>query len=137
MIPVNRNPSRRELRLFSLLWFPLLVMVAGSVLYWKAALPRTATCLWIAGAATAVVGFVFPVVAKYLFLVLSYLTYPIGWLVGNAMLAVIYFLIVFPIGLALKFKDFDPLGRHFDRAAKSYWKPRSTPTEKEQYFRQF
>ena len=52
-------------------------------------------------------------------------------------LAVVYYLVLFPIGLILRLRGYDPMQRRFDRSAKSYWTPREQEEGTERYFKQF
>ena len=68
---------------------------------------------------------------------MSYATFPIGLGVSHFILAVVYYLVLTPIGLLLRFSSYDPMGRRFDRSAKTYWTPHETEEGTERYFKQF
>lgn len=48
-----------------------------------------------------------------------------------------YFMLVTPLGLALKALGKDPMNRRIDKRAKSYWVARRGARPKASYFRQF
>lgn len=48
-------------------------------------------------------------------------------LVSPVMMAVIFYLVVTPMGLLMRWRGKDPLHRRFDRAATSYWIIRDPP----------
>ena len=62
---------------------------------------------------------------------------PIGWTVSHLVLAVIYFLILTPIGLVVRWFRPDPLGLKLDRERKTYWVPHDPGHDPKRYFRQF
>jgi hypothetical protein len=69
---------------------------------------------------------------------MSYLAWPIGFVVSHVVLALVYYLVLTPIGLAMRVFGYDPMRREFDRSAESYWIARDTAEIKaERYFRQF
>ena len=74
---------------------------------------------------------------RIVFLLASYATFPIGFVVSYVILAVVYYLVLTPIGLVLRLTGYDPMQRRFDRNAKTYWTPREQEESTEQYFRQF
>ena len=67
---------------------------------------------------------------------LSYATYPVGFVVSHAVLALVYFLALAPIGLTMRLLGHDPLSRKFEPGTKSYWKPRDGKRTAESYFNQ-
>lgn len=62
---------------------------------------------------------------------------PIGWTVSMALLAMVYFLVIMPIGLALRVFGHDPMQRGFDRERTSYWGEHPPPPEARRYYRQY
>ena len=63
--------------------------------------------------------------------------YPIGWIISHALLAIVYYLVITPIGLGMRLFGRDPLQRELHRSAKTYWTPRSTIKDTARYFQQF
>lgn len=62
---------------------------------------------------------------------------PIGWLVSRVVLAVVYFLVITPIGMIRRLRGHDPLSLRADQTATSYWITRNDRTDPASYFRQF
>jgi hypothetical protein len=52
-------------------------------------------------------------------------------------MAVVYYMLLTPVGLLLRLCGNDPLRRRLDRQATSYWTPRSQDVPLDRYFRQF
>ena len=67
---------------------------------------------------------------------MSYATYPVGFVISHVVLALVYFLVLTPIGLTMRLFGHDPLSRKFDPGARSYWKPRHETKPTESYFNQ-
>ncbi len=137
VLDIQWTPSPRELRQFAVIWFPAACAVVGSVVYLRAGALGAAACVWVFGAAVAVIGGARPRAVRPLYLALVCLTYPIGWAVSHILLALIFFAMFAPLGLFLRFLGRDPLQRRFDPEAESYWTPRPPARDPESYFRQF
>ncbi len=85
-----------------------------------------------------VVGWVIPSFMRLVFVGMSYLAWPIGFVVSHVVLAAVYYLVLTPIGLLMRVFGYDPMARRFDREAASYWHERATAgSEAKRYFRQF
>ncbi len=62
---------------------------------------------------------------------------PIGWTISHALLAVVFFFVLTPLGLAMRLFSGDPMRRAYDPDAKTYWLPRRSAPDRRSYFRQF
>ena len=137
MIEINKNPTRRQLRWFAGLVFPLftgwLAWIAASQLH----LPWVAHTLIGLGLVVAVVGLAFPTVARWVWLGTMYAVFPIGWVVSHVLLVIVYYGVLTPIGLAMRLAGHDPMTRDMSSEEKTYWKPPSPRGDIERYFRQY
>jgi hypothetical protein len=136
MLPINRNPSARELRSFARIWFPLFVALVGTMLWWRAHQPTAAAIVWAAGAIAAVAVLASPAIAKRVFVGLMIVTYPIGLVVSTLALALLFYLVFTPLGWVMRLAGRDPL-RLRTRAAPSEWHPVEHNDDPQQMFRQF
>jgi hypothetical protein len=85
-----------------------------------------------------VVGWTVPSFMRAVYVGLSYLAWPIGFVVSHVLLGAVYYLLVTPIGLILRVVGYDPMHRRFDRKAQSYWIERDdAQRDPRSYFRQF
>jgi hypothetical protein len=134
VIDINRNPSPRELRWFGVM-LAVFVAVVG-LLFWRAEATRVATIVWGAGAALTLVFAAAKATRRPIYLGWIYAAYPIGWTVSHLLLGAIYYLVVTPIGLALRLGGRDPLERTFDRSARTYWTPHDPGKDVARYFKQ-
>ena len=143
MITINRHPSRKQLWWFAGLWLPLFGGVMGSSLYWRIHAPRVGIAVWAVTAVATVLSLMSEAVATAVFLALSYATFPIGFVMSWVALAVLYFLVLTPLGLIMRSAGRDPLRLKADNRGDgantgSYWTERpGRGTDSTRAFRQF
>ena len=136
MIEINRNPSPKELRWTGVL-FLIFCGILGAVIWWQFGGRTVAFIVWGIGAVAAIVYYAVPFVRRPFYLGWMYLAYPIGWTISHVLMALIFYLLITPIGLLMRIFGRNPMERRFDPAAKSYWVKRDPPADSERYFRQF
>jgi hypothetical protein len=136
MIDLNLNPSQRELRTFSVCLAAFLAIVAWIVGRRTGSVEAAVIILGV-GVLSGTCGLIWPRLMRPLFIGLMIVNYPIGWVVTHVIMAVIFYLVVTPVGVIMRLTGRDPMERTFDRSAKTYWKPRRPPTDTGRYFRQF
>lgn len=146
LIEINWNPDRRILRQFGLIAAGLLLSLAVVAMlapHWRivAAIPlQPATLAWIAGGLAlgcVLLALAAPRALRLLYVVLCGIGLPIGWVVSHAMMALLYYGVITPVGLFFRLIGRDALERRFDPAAASYWRRRTPVTDVRRYFRQF
>jgi hypothetical protein len=130
-----RPPTRGELRWFGLLLLAVFTMIAGLV-HWRLAAPRATCALLGVGAALALLYYSLPPLRRPLYLGWMHLVSPIGWLVSHAMLGLVYFGVISPIGVAMRLFGRDKLERRLVPSAASYWTQRPREIDPSRYFRQ-
>jgi hypothetical protein len=136
LISIKTDPSRRELRQFAAIWFPAFWLVVGW-LSWKAtANPMVVATIGSIVALVSIFGFFVPALMRPIFVGWMWAAYPIGWAVAHLLLAVIYYLVVTPIGLGLRALGRDPVQRKIDRSCNTYWRPFPADEGTARYFRQ-
>jgi Saxitoxin biosynthesis operon protein SxtJ len=136
LISIKFDPSRRELRQFAAIWFPVFAFIVGWFA-WKATANLTVVAAICSLAVLlSVLGYFAPGLMRYVFVGFNLAAYPIGWLIGHVLLGVIYYLVVTPIGLALRVMGRDPIQRSLDRSCTTYWRPHSPDDDTARYFRQ-
>ena len=134
LVRINRNPSESQLRLFSGAW--LAFVGAWAFIAEHRGHPDVARTLVIAALAIGFLGILFPMRVRMLYLCLSYATFPVGYLMSHAILAVLYYCILTPMGLLMRLFRYDPLYRTYNPGAKTYWAPRQQSRAKETYLNQ-
>jgi hypothetical protein len=120
MVTLDLNPHRRTLRGFARLWFPLFVVVLGSVLRWRFDAPTAAAVTWGAGAALASAALLSERIARAVFVTLTIVTYPIAVVMSTVLLGLMFFVVITPLGWWLRLRGHDPL-RLRRRATASHW----------------
>ena len=137
LIEVKKDFSRREL-----LWFgPLFALFVGIIGGWifirQLGWHTAAYGLWAAAAVLILVYYLIPTIRKPVYMGWIYAVMPIGWVISHLLLGAIFYLVVTPIGLAMRLLRYDPMHREFDREATSYWIERRRDTDVKSYFKQY
>lgn len=131
LVELNRHPSDRQLRQFAVICLaalPLLGWIWGSG-------PAVLGLLAALGAILAIAGVVAPVVVKPIFLTLSIVAVPIGIVIGEFALLLIYFGVFLPLGLVFRIMRRDALQLTPDRKRSTYWQTKKRPTDVSSYYR--
>jgi fatty acid desaturase len=136
LITVNTDPSRKELRQFGFIWLVFLSFF-GAVAWFKLDALSTAKGLWIAAVLVPLVGWFVPSFMRLVYVGMSFAAFPIGWVVSHVVLAIVFYLVLTPIGLIMRVLGNDPMHRRFDPDAPTYWIDREPHPDPKQYFRQW
>ena len=132
ILEVNWNPRDRQLRQFGVISLIALPLVAW---LWNASLLIIAGLASL-GAVLALVGYAWPRVVRPVFLALVVLSLPIGLVVGELALLLIFFGVFLPIGLCFRCIRRDGLQLKLDRMAATYWQAKAQPRGPATYYRQ-
>lgn len=136
MIDINWQPTRKDLRVFSIAC--LVVTVGGGLaLYLKEGPSNFIYALWAIGPTVALLGLLWPPSVRHLYIGLSLLALPIGLVLGNVLMALTYYLLVTPVGLVFKLIGRDSLHRKLDPSARTHWVERPPTPPAKRYFRQY
>lgn len=132
LLAFNTNPSTRQLRQFGYLCVPALPLIT-----WLWSFSLTATC-WAGGIGglLGIIGLAAPELLKPVFLGLTLITLPIGMVVGEVAMLLIYFGMFLPLGVLFRILGRDGLGRRVKSRADSYWVKRAAPASVKHYYRQ-
>jgi hypothetical protein len=136
LIEINTDPSRRDLRIFSLLLI-VFCSVVGWTVYRRTGSETTGYLVAGIGGLIGLVGSVAPMLARPVYVGWMYAVSPIGFVVSNVIVAVTFFGVVWPIALIMGIRKRDPLLLRFNKDAKTYWVPRPAMTDPRRYFRQY
>lgn len=145
LVNVNWQPDRKILREFSEFWLifvgmflaPMAYLGWGPFRHLGGANATLAAVLWGLALAGRVLGWLKPEWLKPVFLGLTLLAFPIGLVVSNLALMMIYYLVFTPIALVFRLIGRDALHRKLDRQAKSYWEEYNPDRGRARYLRQF
>jgi len=137
LVEIDWHPGPKQLRVFGVSGFVASAVLATVlILLWRVALVWALLALAV-GLAILACSLVSLRAARYLYIVLTAVALPIGFLVSLVLLALFYFLLLTPVGLLFRLIGRDPLCRRFDSSCDSYWVPRKSPGGPDRYFHQF
>jgi hypothetical protein len=145
MIEINLKPDVRMLRQFgfiALAGFALLAVIAWyEVLVFSFGLGAARP--YVAGGFAAVAGLsllfslIYPRANLGLYLGLTVITYPIGFVLSYLVMGTLFFFVITPVGLVLRVLARDPMERRMLPEAESYWVEARGQRPNESYFKQF
>jgi hypothetical protein len=145
MIEMNLRPDVKTLRQFvviaicgfgfvaAIAHFEVLIFAMGL----GAAKPYVVNTFAALAGYGAVCSLVFPKANLPVYVALTVISYPIGFVLSYVIMGTLFFLIITPIGLIAKLVGFDPLNRKLDPDAETYWLDCRPARDKASYFRQF
>ena len=145
MIEINWRPDDRTLRQFgaiALVGFSFLAAIAWWELFIFAFGLGEARAI-VAGTFAALAGLsaLFSLVAPRanlpIYLGLTILSYPIGFVLSYVIMGFLFFVMITPMGLIFRLTGYDPLQRRFEPEATTYWTDPRPRRGKESFFRQF
>jgi hypothetical protein len=133
MFDFNFSPSNRQLRQFG-----AVCMVAVPLVTWL----WTGDAVivgWAAGVGVTLcgIGFASPQTLKPVFVGLTIATMPIGLVVGELAMLLLYFGVFLPMSIVLRIVGRDSLRRRSPVTGKSFWQERKIPTSVRNYYHQF
>jgi hypothetical protein len=145
LMPIDWKPSRATLRSFGLIAvaaFGIFAILArGKVYPFKTlsdpSAAYTAIVLWALAAYCGFFAFVAPIAVKPIYLLLTVVSYPIGFVMSYMVMAIMYYGVITPVGILFKIIGRDTMRRTFDPSAETYWIKRRPPDSVKRYFRQF
>jgi hypothetical protein len=132
-VEIEWTPNARQLRQFS----AISVVSLPAISWLWGAGPSTVSMVAAVSCAIGLLGMVAPQVLKYPYLAASLLAMPIGLVVGELVMASIYFGCFVPIGLFFRVRGRDALRLKLNRNAASYWESKDRPRNAGSYYQQF
>ena len=117
LVTANWKPTQRQLRQFGVL---CALALPGLAWLWSLG------SLWISGlalvgAVRATLAWCLPVAVKPIFVGLILVALPIGWVLSELILLLVYGLLFVPMGCVFRGLGRDRLHRKFNRQRESYW----------------
>ena len=131
----NIKSEKNDLRKFGITVGIILMMIAG-LLFWE---EKESFQIFITvGVILCVLGVVVPVVLKPIYWLWMIFATILGWIMTRVILGILFYTVITPIGLILRFFGKKFLELKWDRSESSYWNVRSkTMLEKERFEKQF
>ena len=132
LIEINWDPPPRQLRQFAVICFFVLPFLGW---LWGAEIQLIGLLAGL-GLLIALVGFAVPAIVKPIFIALTVITTPIGMVVGEVAMGLIYYGVFLPIGCLFRLQNKDALRRKIDSEATTYWQEKKKPKDVASYYRQ-
>lgn len=133
---IPRDPSAKILRQFAGAWLVFFLAVGA-----HQALNKGRTELGAFIAITAVVigvlGLIRPMTLKWIFVGWMMLAFPIGWLVSQITLLVLFYGMLTPVALFFRLTGRDPMCRKMNVGETTYWTTKEQPQDMRRYLRQY
>ena len=145
LVEINFNPDRKTLRQFGVIAFVGFGVLAALAYYERfifafglgdARVPLAATFAAI-GALAAFFSLVAPKANRFLYVGLTVLAFPIGFVLSYVIMATLFFLIIGPVAVVFRLAGRDAMHRAYDPDAATYWSPADHTRNKESYFHQY
>ena|ERR1051326_2432370 len=130
------DPTRKMLRQFAAAWLVFL-LAAGAHQSLARGRHQLGLVMMVLAVVVGVLGLVCPSAIRWLFIGLMVLAFPIGWVVTQVMLALMFYVVITPVALVFRLMGRDPLHRKPDGGKVSYWTDKETPEDPRTYFRQY
>jgi hypothetical protein len=130
------HPTTRVLRQFSAAWLVFLLAFGA---HQHLARGHRAIGLAVMGLAlvVGVAGLIKPAIVRWLFVGSMVLAFPIGWVVSQIMLSLMFYVVLTPVALIFRLCGRDMLQRKPAPERASYWLPKESPRNLRRYFRQY
>ncbi len=138
---VNWKPGPREKRSFAkslVIGFPAIALFF-SLVNWLARHTWKPFFLWLGviGFAIGVILWLLPAIAKPFYLVWYFIACCMGFVIGNLLFGIFFFLIFTPIGLVMRRRGKFSKSMVFDKKSATYWQDVPKVTDLARYYRQF
>ncbi|TPV92485.1 MAG: hypothetical protein B7733_25570 [Myxococcales bacterium FL481] len=144
MISLNLRPDRETLRKFGFIALVAFLLLAVAAYYERLifafglgdAREATAYALAGLGCACGLFSLVAPALNRPIFVGLTLISFPIGFVLSYVFLGSLFFLLIAPIAIVFKAIGRDKMDRSFTQTT-TYWSDCRRVTNKERYFNQY
>lgn len=145
LVEINFNPDTKTLRQFGVIAFVGFGVLAALAYYERlifsfglgeARVP-VVTTLAALGSIALLFSLFAPRANRILYVGLTLIAFPIGFVLSYVIMGTLYFLIIGPIAILMRLFGKDPMHRGYDPNAPSYWSEARPARDKESYFHQY
>ena len=145
LVEINFNPDTKTLRQFGWIAFVGFGILAALAYYEKlifsfglgdARMPLVTTFAAL-GTIAALFSLVAPRANRLLYVGLTLLAFPIGFVLSYVIMGTLFFLVIGPIAVVFRLLGRDPMHRAYDPSTATYWQTAKPPRDKESYFHQY
>ena len=138
---VNWNPDRRARKKFAvslIIGFPVIAVVFSAIALLEThSLSPFALWLGIIGCAVGIALWLLPQIARPFYVIWYFLAACLGFVIGNLLFALLFYLVFTPLGLLLRLRSRKPIEKGFDKSRKTYWRDAEKSVDLKRYYRQF
>ena len=145
LVEINFNPDTKTLRQFGVIAFVGFGILAALAYYERLifsfglgeARVTVATVLAAIGSIALLFSLVAPRANRILYVGLTLLAFPIGFVLSYVIMGTLFFLVIGPIAILFRLFGRDSMHRGYDPSTSTYWQPAKPPRDKESYFHQY
>lgn len=134
-LPFSTNPTPRVLRQFAAAWLTFFLLFSADEI-WRRGNASAGLALAVVSL-VGVVGLIRPASVSLLFIAASAIAFPIGWLMSQIVLAIIFFAVLTPMAFLQRARGRDALGLKRKPEQSSFWSARGPRSGPERYLKQF
>ncbi len=133
---IPTNPTPKVLRQFSAAWLVFFLAI-GARQYFARGHHQLGVALGVGAIIVGGLGLLKPAAVRWLFVSWMVLAFPIGWLISQIMLALMFYCLLTPSAFVFRLRGRDLLARKPAPERRSFWTPKVTPQDVRSYFRQY
>ena len=145
LVEINFTPDDKTLRQFGVIAFVGFGLLAALAYYEKLVFAfglgnarMTVVTVFLAlGCIALLFSLIAPKANRVLYVGLTLLAFPIGFVLSYVIMGTLYFLIIGPIAILFRIFGRDSMHRGYDPNAATYWQAANPPRDKESYFHQY
>lgn len=139
LMDVNLKPNDKILKDFGIISLVMSIIIA-SLLHWVKSDPialSTAGYIVAAGFIVFIMSLISVSLVKPIYIVLVFVTIPIGWVISHLVLGLFYYGMITPVAIYFKLIGRDVMCRKYDKQCDSYWIEHEDPASVKRYKQQF
>ena len=130
------HPTPRVLRQFAAAWL-VFFLILGAHQFLARGHQQWGAVLMILAGLVGLPGLIKPGVVRWPYVVSMVMAFPIGWVISQLMLALMFYGIITPVALLFRIRGRDALGRKPAPDRPTYWTPVQPPRDVRSFFRQY
>ncbi|MGA3284193.1 MAG: SxtJ family membrane protein [Verrucomicrobiota bacterium] len=130
------HPTPKSLRQFAVAWL-FFFLAFGVHQYLARGRHELGLTLGVLAVVIGLLGLSRPATVRWLYVGWMVLAFPIGWVISQVALALMFYGIITPIAVFFRIRGRDLLCRKPAPEGTSYWTPKETPQDVRSYFRQY
>jgi hypothetical protein len=133
---IDLRPTNRVLRQFAAAWL-IVLGVLGANQWLLRGNPRGGFALVAVAVVVGAIGLLRPQTIRWIFVACTIAAFPLGWVVSQVMLLVLFVMVVTPVAVLFKITGRDRLWRRRTPERPTYWKPKTAIHDVRRYLRQY